>query len=162
MRRYHLRDRRPQWTAILSCADDDPACLEALVLTLQLLGIPVISAEDGVQALKAAIANRPRLIFMDLDMPNADGFQTTQAIHQHPELAETPIVAMSGHCDGQRWQAFKADCVHWIKKPWTLDQVSDTLNRFWLRGADTVRSASPQNRRLPFGSVARAAYRRMG
>ena len=136
-------------------ADDDPACREALVLTLQLLGIPVISANDGVQAVEVAIANRPRLIFMDLDMPNADGLQATRRIHQQHGLAETPIVAMSAHCDSQRWQAFKAECVDWLKKPWTFEQVSETLNRFWLRDADAVRSASAESRSLTPGSVAR-------
>src|SRR5262249_1131322 len=92
---------------------------------------------------------RPRLIFMDLEMPNADGFQAARAIHQHPELAETPIVAMSCHCEGERWQAFKTACVHWLKKPWTLDHVSDALDRFALRHTDGVHSASTEDGPLP-------------
>src|SRR5215831_11959696 len=114
-------------------ADDDPECREALVITLRLLGVPVISAADGVQALDLAISKRPRLIFMDLNMPKMDGLEATRAIRRHVEAAEMLVVAMSAHCDGQRWQAFQSSCAQSLKKPWGLDNLCQILDRYWLR-----------------------------
>jgi len=114
-------------------ADDDPGCREALVIALRMLGVLVISAADGVQALDLAISHRPRLIFMDLNMPRMDGLEAARAIRHQVDASEIPIVAMSAHCDGQRWQAFQSSCAQSLKKPWVPDDLRQILDQFWLR-----------------------------
>jgi CheY-like chemotaxis protein len=113
-------------------ADDDPACREVLETTLRFLGFAAMSAADGVQAFEIATSKRPRLIFMDLNMPRMDGLEAARAIHQSPNTANIPIVAMSANCNGHKWRAFQSSCVHWLRKPWVLDDLCEVLSRLCL------------------------------
>src|SRR5215475_3526279 len=96
-------------------ADDDQACRDVLVVILRMFDIPVLTAADGFEAFEVTMAKRPRLIFMDLNMPNMDGLDATRAIYRHAGNLKIPIIAMSAQCHGERWQAFKDSCVHWLE-----------------------------------------------
>ena len=54
-------------------------------------------AEDGRQALELALEIRPNVVVMDIDMPNVDGIQATEAILA--ELSDTRVLALSMHAN---------------------------------------------------------------
>jgi len=104
--------------------DDDADCRELLKIALRAFRVPVISASDGREAVDLAIASRPALIFMDLNMPEMDGFDATRAIHTHPEAERIPIVAVSADATKiQKERALDAGCVEFIEKPWDLSEL---------------------------------------
>ena len=98
-------------------------------MTLQLFGVRVISAVDGVEAVELAIACQPSLIFMDLNMPNMDGYDASQAIHSRAETRRIPIIALSANGDEprNRFKALDAGCVECWAKPFRVEALLDVL-----------------------------------
>jgi CheY-like chemotaxis protein len=75
--------------------DDDP---ESRLLTRSVLeseGWSVTEAENGVDALKKMHLERPSLIFLDLMMPEMDGFAFAAEVRRHPEWRSIPIVVLT-------------------------------------------------------------------
>ncbi|MDR1496043.1 MAG: response regulator [Clostridiales Family XIII bacterium] len=74
---------------------------EIVLALLEPTGINIECAENGVQALeKIALANQPYdVIFMDVQMPEMDGYQTTRRIRtlDKPWAASIPIIAMTAN-----------------------------------------------------------------
>lgn len=58
--------------------DDDPSIVRALATRCTKLGLEVQTAENGLQAILRASRNPPRLIILDLHMPEADGFRVCE------------------------------------------------------------------------------------
>jgi two-component system, cell cycle response regulator DivK len=114
--------------------DDNADCRELLRIALRAFRIPVISARDGRQALDLAIASQPALIFMDLNMPEMNGFDATRAIHTHPDGKRIPIVAVSAYDSKiQKERALDAGCIEFLKKPLELSDLLRILkDRIWL------------------------------
>ena len=118
---------------LILVVDDNTDCREILVMTLRILGYTVISAVDGTEALELAIACRPKLIFMDLIMPNMDGFDASRAIHAHAETRAIPIVALSanGNETKQRSKALDAGCIEYLVKPFRMESILELLERLF-------------------------------
>jgi len=55
----------------------------------------VIEACNGIEALRAMEKERPSLIFLDLTMPEMDGFAFAAEVRRHPEWRSIPIVVMT-------------------------------------------------------------------
>ena len=55
----------------------------------------VAEASNGVEALERMAENRPCLILLDLMMPEMDGFEFAERVHQHPEWSGIPIVVLT-------------------------------------------------------------------
>jgi CheY-like chemotaxis protein len=55
----------------------------------------VFTAEDGLQALKVLLVQKPDLIFSDLEMPNMDGFKFITAVRKMEQFSKTPLVVIS-------------------------------------------------------------------
>lgn len=76
--------------------DDDESHRFAFSAQLKGLGWTVHVAENGYVGLELSRIVRPPLIFLDLQMPEVDGFQTCQLLREEPWSANTVIIAASG------------------------------------------------------------------
>jgi CheY-like chemotaxis protein len=76
--------------------DDYPDALETWGLFLRMKGYQVLTAPDGRTAVQAAIAERPDLIVMDLDLPVMSGVEAARVLRQRPDTAEIPMIAATG------------------------------------------------------------------
>jgi CheY-like chemotaxis protein len=111
--------------------DDEKSCREVLRTVLELFKVRVIEASSGFTGRDLARTHRPALIFMDLNMPEMDGFEASRAIHNDPDLGNTPIIAMSANDTRlQKSKAFNAGCIEWLPKPWEFSEVFGILERF--------------------------------
>jgi DNA-binding response OmpR family regulator len=63
-------------------ADDDQDLLALIAFTLNQAGYMVVKANDGAAAIRAFAAESPDLVLLDINMPNATGFQACEAIRQ--------------------------------------------------------------------------------
>jgi cyclic di-GMP phosphodiesterase len=113
---------------LILVVDDDPCGGYSLEAVLRPLGFTVVSASNGVDAVDLAFLHQPKLIFMDLVMPDMDGYSATVAIHAGPATAATPIVALSANSDlRHRVRAFEAGMVGFVAKPWDIADIQRIL-----------------------------------
>jgi twitching motility two-component system response regulator PilH len=77
------------------CVDDSPVDLKLLENTLAGAGYTVATAQNGKQAVEAAARLKPDLIFMDVNMPEMDGFQATRTLGGSAETKMIPVVLVT-------------------------------------------------------------------
>jgi CheY-like chemotaxis protein len=115
--------------ALILVVDDNPDCRKLLASTLEAHGFKTISANCGRKALELAIWYQPRLVLMDLNMPDMNGFEATRAIHAHRRGCKIPVVAVSADCMdyGYDFLAFDAGFIDFLPKPWAEEVLLKTL-----------------------------------
>jgi PAS domain S-box-containing protein len=95
-------------------------------------GYTLVLAEDGRQALEAARRETFDLIFMDVQMPQMDGFEATRLIRQFEEESgrHTPIAAMTARAmPGDRERCLGAGMDGYISKPLQKQDLLDLVER---------------------------------
>jgi signal transduction histidine kinase/DNA-binding response OmpR family regulator len=75
--------------------DDDPVSRSLTRAMLEKEGWVASEAGNGIEALRSMERNRPRLIFLDLMMPEMDGFEFAAEVRRHPEWRSIPIVVIT-------------------------------------------------------------------
>lgn len=103
---------------------------------LERLGHGVDCACNGNEAIAMAQMNTYDLIFMDVQMPELDGYGATAAIREWQQRhgIATPIIAMTAHAmEGDREKCLEAGMDDYLSKPVTLKRLSDMLEK-WLGG----------------------------
>jgi len=91
-------------------------------------GIRVVAeAEDGVDAVEAAIKHKPDVAVLDVSMPRMTGIQATHEIKQH--LPDTAVVLLSMH-DDQRYfyDALKAGAAGYVLKRSADTQLVEAIH----------------------------------
>lgn len=148
LERYHECDSLLGRKILL--AEDNPVNAEIASALLEKLGVLVVVAQNGKEAVEAVKKESFDLVLMDVQMPIMDGYAATQAIIQ--ELAEQhpPILALTaGALDSDREFAFKAGMSDFLTKP--LDPLL-LLNKLeeWLVGhsADFVASGPVESKQV--------------
>ena len=79
---------------ILIC-DDSPVEIINLAKILEESGCNVIKAVNGEEAVKLAKKHKPDLIFLDIVMPEMDGYAACREITKDPETKDLPVVFVS-------------------------------------------------------------------
>ncbi len=75
--------------------DDNPQNLELLEAYLEDLSCKVISAEDGVQAMRAVAEHNPDLILLDIMMPKMSGFEVCRRLKEDQATCDIPVVMVT-------------------------------------------------------------------
>lgn len=75
--------------------DDEDHIVELITYNLISSGYDVISADNGIDALKIAKEEKPNLILLDLMLPGLDGFDVCKAIRGESDIKEIPIIMLT-------------------------------------------------------------------
>ncbi len=98
--------------------DDEPDILEIVGYNLSAEGYQVITAENGLEAVKKAKIEKPHLIILDVMMPEMDGIEACEQIRKHPELNDTIITFLTARGeDYSQLAGFDAGADDYITKP---------------------------------------------
>lgn len=98
--------------------DDEPDILEIVGFNLLAEGYQIITAENGVEAVKKAKKHRPHLIILDVMMPEMDGIEACERIREQSELSETIITFLTARSEDYSHVAgFDAGADDYIAKP---------------------------------------------
>lgn len=84
---------------IVLVVDDSPDALSLINDALESAQMDVLVALEGRQALTIAKRIRPDIILLDAIMPTMDGFETCKALKADPQLADIPVIFMTGLTD---------------------------------------------------------------
>lgn len=76
--------------------DDDAETLALYVARLEQLGASVNGATDAASALAILAVWRPHVMLCDLHLPGVDGYALVAEIRRRPDLADLPVIAISG------------------------------------------------------------------
>lgn len=82
--------------------DDDPDARDLMSAMVGEMGVRVITASGGQEALELARKERPRLITLDLMMKGMDGWEVLQLLKSDPKLSDIPVVIISIIADRRR------------------------------------------------------------
>jgi CheY-like chemotaxis protein len=115
-------------------ADDDPINMLLISEVLRRMGFEVIQVSNGKEALERLPHCEPVLIFMDVNMPEMDGYTTTRHIRQMPEpWCNLPIIALTADAmKGDREKCLEAGMNKYISKPFRLEEIDGVLRDFTL------------------------------
>jgi len=102
---------------------------------LEALGMSVVEAADGAQALQAMQARHVDLVLMDCHMPNLDGYAATRLWRQRENqlgLRRTPIIALTANAfDDDIRHTREAGMDAHLAKPYTRKQIKEKVES-WL------------------------------
>jgi PAS domain S-box-containing protein len=111
--------------------EDSPANLK---LVTQILGhrkhIRLHTAHSPELGIELALAYRPALILLDINMPGMNGYQVMEAFKGEASLRETPVVAVTANAmfhDIERGR--EAGFAEYITKPFNVDEFLETIDR---------------------------------
>lgn len=98
--------------------DDEPDILEIVGYNLSSEGYQVITAENGIEAVKKAKKEKPHLIIMDVMMPEMDGIEACEQIRKNSDLSNTIITFLTARGeDYSQMAGFDAGADDYITKP---------------------------------------------
>ena len=104
--------------------DDSLSIRKSLSFILGQEGYEVVEAEDGVDALEKAQADKFALIITDINMPRMDGIELTKQIRQTQGYKFTPIIALTTENQQEKMEEGKAaGATGWIVKPFTAEKL---------------------------------------
>jgi len=108
-------------------ADDEAPARDGLrTLLLEHRDVSVIGeCGDGRSAVAAVRDLKPAVLFLDIRMPDLDGFQVLEALRDGPLPATAFVTAYDGHA----LQAFEANAVDYLVKPFEPTRLSRCLSR---------------------------------
>ena len=114
----------PDSGASILVVDDTPANLQVLVGMLKERGHRVRPVLEGRLALRAAKAEVPDLVLLDINMPDMNGFEVCEQLKADPKLADTPVIFISGNNEtADKVRAFSVGGVDYVTKPFHMAEV---------------------------------------
>ena len=121
-------------TVSIMVVDDEPINMLLISEVMRRMGFDVIQMNNGKEALEALPHYEPVLIFMDVNMPEIDGYTTTKLIRQLPEPhCNIPIIALTADAmKGDKEKCLAAGMNNYISKPFKLEDIEDVLKSYML------------------------------
>src|SRR5688500_10607269 len=115
-----------QVTALV--VDDSSVSRRILASLLDSAGLHVITAAGGIEGIELASVHRPDVIFMDVKMPDLDGFSATRRLVGSPKTAGIPVIAVTASAFGDtRREAQEAGCIAYLPKPVKAEALFSAL-----------------------------------
>lgn len=126
---------------VVLVVDDSPETLGMLNQALDDAGMTVLVALEGLQAISIARKMQPDIILLDAMMPNLDGFATCRILKREQELADVPVIFMTGLSDTEHVvKGFEAGGVDYVTKPVKAQELIARM-RVHLANARMTQSA---------------------
>ena len=128
---------KPQLGLRILVAEDNAVNQALIMRVLEKMGNTAVLAKNGREAVETWEKEKFDLIFMDVQMPELDGFGATAAIREKEEATgeHVPIIAMTAHAlKGDRERCLGMGMDGYISKPVNFAEVRETLERVSEQG----------------------------
>lgn len=111
-------------------AEDEPYIVESLGFVLGRAGYSVLSEDDGTAVLDRVRESAPRVMILDLMLPNRNGFEILKELKNDPQLKAIPVLVLTAKGQAQdRSTARQLGADAFITKPFSNREVLDCVNR---------------------------------
>ena len=115
--------------ATVLLAEDDRALRRYLEVVLRRAGYEVLTAADGLEAMKTLLSTRVDAVVTDAVMPHLSGQELCRFLRNHPELKSLPVVLLSGADAATHTPAADARADVYLSKPVPAAELSASLAR---------------------------------
>jgi CheY-like chemotaxis protein/two-component sensor histidine kinase len=130
---------------VVLLVEDNEINREVAVNLLEYLGCEVVTADNGLSALKTVEKKDFDIILMDCQMPHMDGYEATRRIHEiNGNHTRVPVIALTAHITSQdREKCFEAGMVDYMGKPYRVETLELLLCKWMsaLIAGDKARDA---------------------
>jgi CheY-like chemotaxis protein len=110
--------------------DDALSVRNALRQLVQDAGYRVEAARDGIEAIDALRAFRPKIVLTDLEMPNMNGVELTSHLRGRDDMKSVPIIMITSRSqDKHRRMAEQAGVSAYLTKPYNDGDLLQTIRR---------------------------------
>jgi DNA-binding response OmpR family regulator len=113
---------------LILVVDDDPAILDLIAQLLIEEGYQVLSASNGQTALDMARDQLPKLILLDLMMPEMNGWQVVAELKAAAQTRSIPVILLSARRD-LATVADDLEVAAFIEKPFDIDELLGCVRR---------------------------------
>jgi len=121
--------------------DDSPTVRKQLVLELGSFNIQVDTAETGEQGLEMIANNNYDIIFLDVVMPGADGYQVCKLIRRNQQTKLTPIVMLTSKSSPfDRVRGSLSGCNAYLTKPVDYENFYQVLEEYLAQTKDAAKA----------------------
>ncbi len=124
----------------LLVVEDVPNILELLTVTLRFKGYPVVTAQNGEEALEMIAKERPALIITDILMPIMDGYAFVQKLRTDVKTHDIPVIFLSATYVTVEDKAFALSlgASRFIEKPIDTEDFLLTIAELLTQGPSTL------------------------
>jgi twitching motility two-component system response regulator PilH len=117
--------------ALVLLVEDDRALRRYLEIVLERAGYNVISAANGLEAMKLALTSPVDIVVTDAMMPDLNGYELCRFLKNSPQLSHLPIVLLSARERKEgSWESEQADA--FLLKPVSAADLTGCLERLLL------------------------------
>jgi CheY-like chemotaxis protein len=114
-------------TTRILIVDDNKDLATSLARLLELLGHEVEVVFDGLKGIEAARTYRPRVLLLDIGLPNVDGYQVARTLRQEG-FNDILIIALSGYGQEEdRRRSREAGMNHHVTKPVDVKTIAELI-----------------------------------
>jgi DNA-binding response OmpR family regulator len=141
----------PTRTLRILVVDDDPAMVGAITALVSTEGHQVITAYDGLTAVRRFREEGPDLVLLDLAMPGPDGFTVAGQIRA---AGTSPIIVVSGESgEPAKVRALGIGADDYLTKPFGKAELLARIAAVMRRAEGTGRGLEPDGGRLTMGEL---------
>jgi chemotaxis family two-component system response regulator PixG len=116
---------------LVACIDDSPVICQTMQQIITKAGYQFVSEMDGLRAIAVLLSRKPDVIFLDLIMPNTNGYEICSQLRKLSYFRTTPIIILTGN-DGivDRVRAKMVGSTDFISKPVEAEVVLGTMTKY--------------------------------
>lgn len=104
------------WVAVV--VDDEQDSLDVAAILLEMVGVTVYTARDGVAGLALVTQHLPDFVLSDLSMPEMSGWEMLNQLKREPATNAIPVIALTAHAmPGDRNRTLAAGFHNYLSKP---------------------------------------------
>lgn len=115
---------------LIACVDDSPLVCQTMAQLLSSEGYQFFGVTDGLRAIATLLSRKPDLIFLDLVMPNTNGYEICTQLRKLSMFRDIPIVILTGN-DGivDQVRARLVGASDFLSKPIEPETVLNVINK---------------------------------
>lgn len=116
---------------LIACIDDSPQVCKSMERIIQAAGYSYLSIEDSVHALPLLLEKKPSLIFLDLVMPIASGYEICTQIRRISVFKDVPVIILTGKDSiVDRVRAKVVGASDFLAKPVNTNKVMEIVRQY--------------------------------